>query len=133
MTIRDIQSGAQRPDSLQSGSSGGAEHVQHSDAPERSGTDQANNAEQVQDRVEISDAARTALEAQDAEQPMLDFARKALLGIPPLSQDRAEDILIRIREGFYSQPEIVKLITERVQADLTGRTEADLPDSLPGE
>ena len=50
----------------------------------------------------------------------LAFARKAMLGIPPLSNERASDILKRIQEGYYSQPEVLKTIAEKFTEELSG-------------
>ncbi len=66
------------------------------------------------DRVELSEAARTAQAEAVAQQREIDFARRAMLSIPPLSQDRAEDILQRLQEGFYSQPEVLEQIAGRM-------------------
>lgn len=75
-------------------------------------------AQHVQDRVEISDAARAAVSDATSTHEM-HLARKALLGIPPLSEKRSADILARVQSGYYSQPDILRQIAERVAADLT--------------
>ncbi len=75
---------------------------------------QSNGTSQpVQDRVEISDAARAAV-SDAAANTEINFARKALLGMPPLSEKRAADILARVQSGYYSQPDVLKQIAERV-------------------
>ncbi len=66
------------------------------------------------DRVDISDAGRAAQAEESARAEELTFARKAMLGIPPLDASRAEDIFQRINSGYYSQPDIVKQMAEGV-------------------
>ena len=75
-----------------------------------------------QDRLELSAAARSQQAAPEAGDPAeLERARKALLGMPPLDPKRAEDIILRVQEGFYSQPDVLKQIAEGVQSALAGQ------------
>ena len=69
------------------------------------------SAAEAADRVELSDSGR---EASTAGTPVLAFARKALENIPPLSQERVAEILERIKEDYYSQPEVTRQIAQRV-------------------
>ncbi|RMH55106.1 MAG: hypothetical protein D6685_14215 [Bacteroidetes bacterium] len=110
MNIRDIQSGLARTDQTRAAASGKAGTV----VPGQSGAREAGTpAASAQDRVEISAEARAAA-TENAQARELGFARKALLGIPPLSMDRAADILQRIQEGFYSQPEVIKQVASEI-------------------
>lgn len=70
------------------------------------------------DRVEISDAARSA--AGDAKVRELAFAQKALGGIAPLSQERIGEIKHRVESGYYNTPEAQRQIAMRIAQDLTG-------------
>jgi hypothetical protein len=112
MNIRDIKLNASHPDPLRRngiGESGKANGVA------------VNGKSQKlieHDRVEISHAARSA--AYQAPAPEIDFGKKALLGIPPLSEERVAEILERVREGFYSQPDALNVIVERLSSDLLG-------------
>ncbi len=67
------------------------------------------------DRVELSASAKAA-EANGT--PELAFARKALDNIPPLSPERVAEILDRIKEDYYSQPEVAREIAQRVAANV---------------
>lgn len=109
MTIRNLNFSADRAENYRQQS------VQETGkAGAGSETRQTNGAPQhVQDRVEISDAARAAV-AGAGTTSEINFARKAMLGIPPLSEKRAADILARVQNGYYSQPDVLKQIAERV-------------------
>lgn len=115
MNIRDVHNGGYRPDSLRNGSVTDAGKVDPGVAA-RNGNDGPSS--DPKDRVEISAGSRTTQNGVAPEE--LVFARKALLGIPPLSDDRVADILQRIQEGYYSQPEILKAIAERYTQELNG-------------
>lgn len=117
MNIRDIQLGPNRPDPPRSEALGQSGKVAADDAAEQQANQAA--AAPARDRVEISDAARAAA-ADGSHTQEINFARKALLGIPPLSMDRVADILKRIQEGYYSQPEVIKQTAAGVTNDLVG-------------
>ena len=113
MNIRDIHTTVGRPDYAHAASGAGkVEEVR----PVQ--TAAGSTSGDSQDSVEISAAARAA--AQDTKAQEMNFAKKALLGIPPLSEDRAADILKRVQEGHYSQPEVLKQIATKVVEDLSG-------------
>ncbi len=87
-------------------------------APEKVNTDETPRAAAVPateqaDRVELSASGR---EAQTVGTPVLAYARKALENIPPLSQERVAEILDRIKEDYYKQPEVTRQIAQRVAA-----------------
>lgn len=115
MNIRDLHISGNRPDHIRPGSTADTGRID-------GGTTTSNGTTPVQpengDRVEISSEARAA--AGSVASNDVTFAKKALLGIPPLSEDRAADILKRVQEGFYSQPETLKQIASNIAADLTG-------------
>jgi hypothetical protein len=116
MNIRDVNQSTPRTDALQRDVVGGTGRM------DRSSSD-IDKVERVmpipKDRVEISDAARAA--SEDTKAREVNLARKALLGIPPLSIDRAQDLLMRITEGYYSQPDILKAVSIGVSADILGK------------
>ncbi len=121
MKIRDASIHSSQADSLRSGSVANTSKAEATD----SGRNQAARpSSPQQDRVEISDAARTAAQAQKTEG--IDFARKALLGIPPLSEQRSADMLKRIQEGYYSQPEVLAKVAEKIATDLKPNSGSDL-------
>jgi hypothetical protein len=119
MNIRNINLGSERAesyrtnsvsDAARSGAGGGTQHANETKAA-------------IRDKVEISDAARAALSKQSGS-PEIDFAKKALLGIPPLSPKRAADMLARIQNGYYSQPEVINMTAQKLGTELAG----DIPE-----
>ncbi|GEM_PF-2864102 len=70
------------------------------------------------DRVEISDAARTA--ANDAPARELALARKALNAVPELSSERISEIKSRIQDGYYTNPEVLRHVAAQIANDLAG-------------
>jgi len=69
------------------------------------------------DRVEISDAAREASGDQEHIKREIEFARRALYSVPPMSKDRAEKLLKRIDEGHYNAPDIRIKLAESLADD----------------
>lgn len=61
----------------------------------------------VSDRVVISHRARAAL-AEMRRIPEVDLSIKALMNAAPLTERRAVEVLRRIRQGFYQQPEVLR-------------------------
>lgn len=115
MNIRDIQSGPVRAEQSRTEALGNTNKVvPGSQVPQEDAASAA-----PKDRVEIS-AAALAAASENTQAQELGFARKALLGIPPLSQERAADILQRIQEGFYSQPEVVKQVSSELTSAFLG-------------
>lgn len=82
------------------------------------------SGEQVQpvaDRVEISEEARTRAQDEEARRNReLAFAQKALLGIPPLDEEKVAELQDRIRDRYYQKPEVIQDVAEKVTRDLTG-------------
>ena len=116
MNIRNVNFSTERAENYrqqsvqESGKAGVAGDLQQSNGSVHHG---------AQDRVEISDAARAAVSDAGSSQE-INFARKALLGIPPLSEKRVADIMLRIQNGFYSQPDVLRQIAEQITSDLGG-------------
>ncbi|MEM1126022.1 MAG: hypothetical protein AAGI71_05170 [Bacteroidota bacterium] len=113
MNIRDLNLGSSRLNTVRGDSTDGARGA-NQEAP--GATPEASS---TSDRVEISAQARASAPATVDTQE-LGFARKALYGIPPLSQERIADIFQRINEGYYSTPEVIKSVAERAAGDILG-------------
>lgn len=89
----------------------GADKVQ----PEAASQTPSVAAAQSTDRVELSASAKAS---ETNGTPELALARKALDNIPPLSPERVAEILDRITEDYYSQPEVAREIAQRVAANV---------------
>lgn len=76
----------------------------------------------VEDRVEISDAAKAKANDQDKQSRDIAFARKALLGIPPLTEEKISELQHRIRDRYYAQPEVTNQAAEQIVQDLSEPT-----------
>ncbi len=113
MNIRNLHSGASPLNTRSIGSATDA----YKSAPNASAKSETPANAPAGDRVELSDAARAQSKAKGGE---LEQARQALLDQPPLDPERKEHILRRVQEGYYSQPDVIKQIAERLPADLTG-------------
>jgi len=116
MNIRTLQPAAQPLSTRKAGSATDANTPAPASAPrpEAAPSDAA-----AGDRVELSTAARA--QGADAQSAELAEAKKAYGGLPPLSPERRETILQRVQDGYYSQPDIIGIIAERLDADLSGR------------
>lgn len=73
----------------------------------------------VEDRVEISDAAKAKASDEDARARDIAFARKALLGIPPLTEEKITELQERIRDRYYSGSEVTRDVAEKIADDLS--------------
>ncbi len=119
MDVRDIQSGGpQRLDPLQREALSGARGVE-----KRGASEAAPEQATPEDRVDLSEAARTAAQQAEAT-PDLEFARQALRSVPSISPERVAAILRHLQSGYYQQPAVLKEIAERI-------VEQMLADSLP--
>jgi len=114
MNIRNINLGTERTDAYRQNSVTETARTGKGASAQTAGQSSENVA---RDRVEISDAARAA-HAEQAKSNDLLVARKALMGIPPLSEKRAADILTRVQNGYYSQPDVLRQVAEKVAADI---------------
>lgn len=70
----------------------------------------------VADRVEISESARRASEARGSTD--LERARQALDGIPTLSTRRVDELMNRIKSGFYQDSSVVEQVAKRAGQEL---------------
>lgn len=120
MNIRNLNLGTERVDSYRSNNV--ADAARNTPVKGTQNANEFNSA--IQDKVEISDAARAAL-ARQSGQVETDFARKALSGVPPLSEKRAADIMERVQSGFYSRPDVLRQTAEKLANELTGTAETE--------
>lgn len=118
MNIRDLKPNASPADQLRNSGVGKAQRADTQQAAQKAAENKP--VQQRGDTVEISAAARQAAAENQSVQDV-NFAKKALLGVPPLSEDRAADILKRIQSGYYNQPEVIDAVAKGLTKDLTGR------------
>ncbi|MFQ5572309.1 MAG: hypothetical protein ACE5G0_21750, partial [Rhodothermales bacterium] len=78
-------------------------------------------AASVEDRVEISHSAREASNEQDDLKREVEFARRTMYSIPPMSPDRAEEILKRLEDGHYNAPDVRMKLSENLTRELTSQ------------
>lgn len=111
MDIRNIGAGPSRPDQVQS-------HGVSDAAPIKEG-----GATPLPPQKEASDRLDLSPESvgEQAKSPEISYARKALLGMPPLSPERIDVVFDRIEQGYYSQPEVVREIAERLATELSAQ------------
>lgn len=124
MNVHDINAGARRPDPLRQR---GVEHVNIPKAHTAPQDAAEAKAASVGDRVEISDTARAASSQENELKREIEFARRAMYRMPPLSQDRAEEILDRLEEGHYNAPDVRMKLSDMLTKDLGYR--ADAPEA----
>ncbi len=118
MNIRDLNNSANRPDRSRNNAVNGAEKLQTGRIAQ-GGSEMQNQP--AKDLVELSDKARAALAEGRLNQFVeAELARKELLGIPPLSEERAADILKRVSEGYFSQPDLIAKMAEQTADMLFG-------------
>lgn len=116
MNIHDLTSGPHRIDALRRV---GASSTPHADT---TGPDASKEAGAAADRVELSAAGRNAATEQDAIKREVEFARRAMYSIPPLSPERAEHILDQLQTGAYTAPDVLMKLTENLSNELAPRT-----------
>ncbi len=111
MNITDIIA-THRTELLRNNSVGNSGHVDSSSAD-----DSSPETREAGDRVEISDDARSALkDARKSED--LTFARKALNGVPQMTEDRIAELTDRIKSGYYQQADVIDQIAGRAGDEL---------------
>jgi hypothetical protein len=114
MNIRNLNSG---PSPLTTRKVGSATDAYQSASNASAKKSEAPANAPIEDRVELSEAARAQSKAKGGE---LEKAHQELLDMPPLDPKRKDHILRRVQEGYYSQPDVLKQIAQRLSADLTG-------------
>ncbi len=97
------------------------------DAPARPSADEARPEPSrvvETDRVELSEAARarsaeTEVPAEPKD-PTVEKASQTLRDWPSLDPERKAQIMARLEEGFYSRPDTLQEVAERLYDDLVG-------------
>ncbi len=117
MTVHDLKSGPHRPDQVGSGTEQAGQEAPVA-APDAAPSD----AVEPRDRVEVSEESRRASREQDDLKPEIAFARQAMYNIPPLSEQRAEELVERLERGHYDTPDVVLKLSERLKEDIAPRT-----------
>ena len=118
MNIHDLHP-SHRLDPQQNQQAGEARHVEPAHPGPSQGQEAQTSSEQIEDRVEISQEGREAQAQHEDAYPSIDFAKKALLDIPPLDPGRVEDIFKRIQAGYYSQPDVIKSTAQQITQEFT--------------
>ena len=112
MKVNDINFGGHRADALRRKAAEQAERAGADAAAKESS--ELKETSRTADRVEISNAARLASGDQEQVKREVEFARRAMYSIPPMSKDRAEELLKRLDQGHYNAPDVrVKLAESR--------------------
>ena len=119
MNIHDI-SGARRPDQISQRSVEKVDKPQADAAAHETADAKAASA----DRVEISDTARAASAQESELKREVEFARRAMYSMPPLSPDRAEEILKNLEQGHYNAPDVRMKLSDMLSKNLGFRAEA---------
>lgn len=85
--------------------------------PSHKGRSSSEQIDDAGDRVEISERALAALaDARKSED--LTFARTALDNTPSMSEERAAELLERIKSGYYEKADVLGQIADRVGDEL---------------
>ena len=119
MNIHDI-SGARRPDQLRQ------QAVEKVDKPQADAvTNETVEAKAAsRDPVEISDTARAVSTQENELKREIEFARRAMYSMPPLSVDRAEEILERLEQGHYNAPDVRIKLSDMLAKNLGFQVDA---------
>jgi len=121
MNIQEVKSGSHDLNHLRNDSVDAPDNV---DSPAESAPVEGGQTGRDEDSVEISaDAGATASEAPPSEE--MQMLRDALHSTPSLSAERRAEIHRRIKEGYYSTPEVMKEIAERLGEELGGNPDKD--------
>lgn len=117
MTIQNPSTGPARSNPMRSDEAGTTQDAAQSanagnqapDAPE----------ETAGDRVEISDAARSAQSESGEDAALVKRGREALQD-SSLSSDRLAELQQRVENGFYSEPSSIQKVAEGLAEDIGG-------------
>lgn len=104
-----LRPAAYRPADVDSKDQAAAPRVEATPAAERT------------DRIEISQEAREASASQDKIEREVEFARRALYSMPPLSEERAEELVDQLRQGHYNAPDVLLKLSERLSNEIAPR------------
>lgn len=112
MNIHDINAGARRPDALRAR----AADVAQTPPPATGEAAEAKAA--PADRLELSHEARAAETQSNDLKREIEFARRAMYSMPPLSPERAEEILDRLEQGHYNAPDVRMKLSDMLTKNL---------------
>jgi hypothetical protein len=115
MKVNDVTLGTQRSDMLRKRGLEATERVGKDTSAKESS--ESKGAVQA-DRVEISKAAREVSKEQKEVKREIEFARRAMYSIPPMSEERAQELLKRLERGEYNAPDVRMNLSERLTGDL---------------
>ena len=119
MKVNDINFGAHRADAVRRKAVEPEESTSASAAVKESS--ELKGASKT-DRVEISDAAREASGDQEQVKREIEFARRALYNIPPMSKDRAQELLKSLDQGHYNAPDVRMKLAQSLANELAPNT-----------
>ena len=117
MNIRDINHNATRPEHAQTQAVSGANNVGAAGNGQQAASQR--QATNVEDRLELSDAARAAYSKQQQQATDLSQAREALETLPSLGEERLAEIKARLQNGYYTRPEVAAQIAERLTSEIS--------------
>ena len=119
MKLNDVNFGTQRPDMLR------RKAVEQSESARARATADESSAPKgavEADRVEISDVARATSRDQEQLKREVEFARRAMYSIPPLSKERAEELLRRLEQGYYNAPDVRMKLSENLAGEIASHS-----------
>ena len=121
MNIQDALFGSFRPDQHRTSSVEKAGKAEADAASQASTAPSAPSA--VSDRVEISQTARSASAEKDHDlRREVEFARRAMYSIPPMSPEQAEKLLDRLNSGEYDAPDVRMNLAEALTKEIAPHT-----------
>jgi len=120
MKVNDLNFGTHRPDVLHNKQVKQAGNARAQDAASTS----PDEATAPSDRVEISNAAREVSQENEDLKREIEFARRALYSIPPLSRERAEALLKQLDQGHYNAPDVRMKLSANLANELNVQTDA---------
>ena len=95
------------------------EHTERVGTNNASASESSSSKEAAQvDRVEISNAALEVSKEQEAIKREVEFARRALYNVPPMSKERAESLLKSLDQGAYNAPDVRMKLSQSLTADI---------------
>lgn len=116
MNIRSQPTDPSRSGPLRSESAGNAEDLAQAESAGEASS--AATGDAGSDRVEISDAARSAQTGQPGDAHLVERGRQALGEASSLSPDRLAGLKQRVAEGHYTDPDTTRQVAERLAGDL---------------
>lgn len=82
-------------------------------------SDIAEDNQEIQDSINISEEARKAHAAEQKKLQELEQAKQALENTPELNPSRKQEIMDRLASGYYSSPEVTEQIASKISDELS--------------